>query len=445
MSSATGTAEKGGATRATLADLIEHGGPASGPLDDLRTRAIKRAGELGLPEKTDEEWRYTNPTPIRELECALADASPFEDETSIDSLGVNACATIVFVDGRFAPGMSDLESLPNGLTIETFDRSTDPAPVEALTPVVTESIERARDGFEALAGGLLTNGALVRAGKGVEAERAVLIVHRSTKGETPVLTAPRVIVVAEGGAHVRVVEDFQGEAGATGLTLTRTDLRATENARISHSAVLREPETRFFVGTLGVHQDARSMVHSDRVLLGGSVTRNNIHATVDGEHAESAFNGIFLPEDRQHMDSHIRVEHMAPDCHSRQHYRGLLADRGKGVFTGRIYVRDIAQKTDAIQHNSNLLLSRMAQMTTKPQLEIYADDVRCTHGATSGELDANSLFYLRARGVSEATARLLLLHAFAGENIDRIEHEDTRDAVRSIINDRLAEALKRNA
>jgi Fe-S cluster assembly protein SufD len=187
------------------------------------------------------------------------------------------------------------------------------------------------------------------------------------------------------------------------------------------------------------------MVHSDRVLLGGSISRNNIHATIEGEHAESAFNGIFLPEDRQHMDSHIRVEHMAEDCHSRQHYRGLLADRGKGVFTGRIYVKDVAQKTDAIQHNSNLLLSRTAQMTTKPQLEIYADDVRCTHGATSGELDENSLFYLRARGVSEATARLLLLHAFAGENIDRIEHEDTRDAVRAIINDRLAEALKRNA
>jgi len=444
MSTAT-TSTTPAATGATLADLIEHGGPGKGPLDDLRTRAIKRAGELGLPEKTDEEWRYTNPAPIRELKTVLPEESPFEGETAIEPLAIDTCARVVFVDGRLAPSMSDLDALPGGLTISAFDRSTDPAPVEELREVVAESIDRARDGFEALAGGLLTNGVIVRAVEGVGSDRAVLIVHRSTKGGTPVLDSPRVIVEAEGGAHVRVVEDFQGAEGAEGLTLGRTDLRATEGARISHTTLQRAPDTRQFVSTLGVSQGARSMVHSDRVLLGSSITRNNIHATISGEHAETAFNGLYLPEHNQHHDSHIRVEHLAPDCHSRQHYRGLLADRARGVFTGRIYVKDIAQKTDAIQHNSNLLLSRRAQVTTKPQLEIYADDVRCTHGATSGELDDNSLFYMRSRGVPESAARLLLLHAFAGENIDRIEHEDTREAVRTIIGQRLAEALERNA
>ena len=339
--------------------------------------------------------------------------------------------------------MSDLDALPKGMTITVFDRSTDPAPAEELRETVIGSIDRARDGFEALAGGLLTNGVIIHAAEGVGSERAVLIVHRSTKDETPVLDAPRVIVEAEGDGHVRIIEDVQGDQGAEGLTLGRTDLRAAEGGRISHTTIQRAPDTRYFVSTVGVSQAARSRVHTDRVLLGSSITRNNIHATINGEHAETAFNGVFLPENTQQHDSHIRVEHLSPDCHSRQHYRGLLADRSRGVFTGRIYVKDIAQRTDAIQHNSNLLLSNRAQMTSKPQLEIYADDVRCTHGATSGELEENSLFYMRSRGVPDSTARLLLMHAFAGESIDRIEHQDTREAVRSIVDDRLADTLRR--
>jgi Fe-S cluster assembly protein SufD len=443
MSTAT-TRSTTAASVSTLADLIERGWASGEPIHDLRALAIKRAGELGLPEKTDEEWRYTNPASIRDLACALPETRLFEGGTAIDQLDIDACARVVFVDGRFAPSMSDLDALPEGLSVTAFDRSSDSSVFEELREVATESIERARDGFEALAGGLLTNGVIIRADKGVESDRAVVIVHRSTKGDAPVLDAPRVIVEATGGAHVRVLEDVQGENGAEGLTLGRTDLRAADGARISHSTLQRAPETHRFFSTLGVLQGGRSMVHSDRVLLGSSITRNNIHATITGEHAESAFNGIFLPQHTQHHDSHIRVEHLAPNCHSRQHYRGLLADRARGVFTGRIYVKDVAQKTDAIQHNSNLLLSSRASVTTKPQLEIYADDVRCTHGATSGELDDNSLFYLRSRGVPETTARLLLLHAFAGENIDRIEHADTREAVRSIIDARLADVMERN-
>ena len=424
-------------TGATLAQLIAHGGPSGGALDDLRTRAIQRAAELGLPTREGEEWRYTNTNAIEQLSCVLPEQTNFDGSTDLDPLEISVCARIVFVDGRFAPSMSDLENVPSGITVRVFDRAATDAPVDALTPDVTRSIELARDGFEALAGGLLTNGVTVHADANSREDRAILIVHRSTKGDTPVLSAPRLVVRADNGARVRIVEDFQGDDGSEGLTLTRADLDASSGSHISHSTLQREPQTRHFVATLGVRQDGDSLVHSDRILIGSALTRNNIHAIVEGEKAESAFNGIYVPEGRQHHDSHIRVEHLAEDCHSRQHYRGLLMGRSRSVFTGRIYVKDVAQKTDAIQNNSNLLLSPDAQVVTKPQLEIYADDVRCTHGATSGELDDNSLFYLMARGVPERTARLLLLHAYAEDNIGRIEDDDLRDAVRVLINERL--------
>lgn len=432
-------------TGTTLAELISHGGPSGGPLDDLRTRAIRRAGELGLPTREDEEWRYTNTAPIQNLAYTLPEKARFDGITELDALDIETCARIVFVDGRFAPAMSDLSGVPNGISVGVFDRSTDDAPISELTEEVARSLELARDGFEALAGGLLSNGVTVIADENIRCDQAILIVHRSTAGETPVLTAPRLVVRAANGSRVRIVEDIQGDEGAQGLMLTRADLDASTGSHITHSTLLREPKTRFYVATLGVRQDGDSLVHSDRVLLGSGIARNNIHALIEGEKAETAFNGLYLPEDRQLHDSHIRVEHLAEDCHSRQHYRGLLLDRSRAVFTGRIFVKDVAQKTDAIQNVSNLLLSPDAQVTTKPQLEIYADAVRCTHGATSGELDENSLFYLKARGIPERTARLLLLHAFAGENVDRIEDEDMRTAVRELINHRLDAALNRTA
>jgi len=433
----------------TLTRLVERDeaivGPGPAWLHAVRGSALERARELGMPRKTDEEWRYTDPQPILEQELALPEASAYPGRVGVEALEVEASARLVFVDGRFAPAMSDLDRLPAGVTLAPLDHAGTEPPDQTLQSIVADAIDRSRDGFEALGAGLLTTGVVVRVQPGVSLERPIVLVFRAEDAATALLTAPQVTVVAEEGARLEVIEDHQGAGGAAGLTLGRTNLRVGVRAHVEHTSIQREPTGRHHVSTLDLVQQGESFCRSTRLLLGGAITRNNILATLEGERIEAAFNGLFLPEHRQHQDTHIRVEHMAPNCHSRQYYRGLLADRARGVFTGRIYVQDVAQKTDAIQSNSNLLLAPTAQVTTKPQLEIYADDVRCTHGATSGQLDEDALFYLRARGVPDRTARLLLLHAFAGENVDRIGNDDLREVVRRIINDRLDAALTRCA
>jgi len=406
----------------------------------VRVKAAEQAASLGLPAKRDEEWRYTNPAPILEPEYTLQGSGETDADASIEPLGIESAATLVFIDGRFAPALSNIPDIA-GAAIETIEH----APKSTLEPVAKRAIDEARDGLEALGAGLMGSGVCVRLEKNAAIEHPITVVFRSASTDAPVLTTPSVVVIAEEGARAQVIEDHQGADGARGLTLGRTEIRAAAHADIDHTTLLREPDTRVHVSTLRVIQQDESTVKAARVLLGGALIRNNIHATVEGERCVTALPGVFAPEHTQHHDTHIRVEHMAEDCHSRQHYRGVLSDRSRGVFTGRIYVKDVAQKTDAVQHNSNLLVSPDARVTTKPQLEIYADDVRCTHGATSGQLDDDALFYLRARGVPESTARLLLTHAFVGDVIDRIGHEGLRELVRGMIERRLDAALARTA
>jgi len=414
--------------------------PRAAWFGELARRAGARAEALGFPRRTDEEWRYTNPSPLLEALRDPAEPGILEGADPVDTIGIDACARLVFVDGRFAPSISSIGET-EGIRVETLDR----APEQVLAPIADRAIEDARDGLEALGAGLMGSGVLIRVRQGARIERPIVLVFRAESTGAPVLTTPSVFVLAEEGSSVCVIEDHQGAEGAGGMTLGRTEIHAARDAVVDHTTLEREPETRHHVSTVRIIQQSSSHVHAARILLGGGVVRNQIHATLGGEHCETSLPGVFAPQHAQHHDTHIRVEHLAEDCNSRQHYRGVLADKSRGVFTGRIWVKDTAQKTDAIQHNSNLLLSREARVTTKPQLEIYADDVRCTHGATSGQLDDDALFYLRARAVPEPVARLLLTHAFVGDAVDRIAHAGVREAARSLIEHRLDAALARSA
>lgn len=422
---------------------------ALGPawLEAVRREAIAKANDLGLPTRKLEEWRYTNPKRIVEAAYTPWQRERAPDASAVHHLDLDRAARLVFIDGSFAPDASNVAALPAGVTALPFDDAT-PEPNDhdrrAIERLASEGVAASRDGFEALGAGLATHGQMLRVAAGAVLEKPIVLVFRSENASTPTLTAPLVHIVLEAGAEARVVEDHQGDEAATGLTLGRTNVRVDRDARLEHVVLEREPVGRHHVSTFHLVQQRHSFARTHRVLLGGGIVRHNVLATLEGEYAESAFNGLFLPEHKQHHDNHVRVQHMAPNCHSRQYYRGLLADDARGVFTGRIYVKDTAQKTDAVQSNANLLLSPTAQVTAKPQLEIYADDVKCTHGATSGELDAEALFYLRARGVPERTARLLLLHAFASDNLNRIQNEQLREHIRQLANDRLDRALLRS-
>jgi len=455
------TSVTGGGTAATargeltIAELLDRddaidlgGGPAW--LRAVRGSAIERARELGFPTARDEEWRYTDPSKI----LGIGFADPGAGEPVVGSaagdlvpLDVDSAARLVFVDGVLDESRSQFETLPEGVTISPLGAMDEriAAGIEPVQAALADGVSLARDGFEALGAGLLTEGMVVHIARDIALDRPLVVVFASS-GQGSRLGAPCVVVVAEPGSRVEVIEDhqcFEEGEGVSGVSLGRTGVRVGEGAHVEHTLIQRESASRGAVMTLDLEQEGESFFRSNRVLMGGSVVRNNILARIVGEKSETAFNGIFVPEANQHHDTHIRVEHLVPGCHSRQFYRGILSDRARGVFTGRIYVKDIAQQTDAIQSNSNLLLSASARMVTKPQLEIYADDVRCTHGATSGQLDEDAMFYLRARGVGQRAARLLLLHAFAAENVDRIANESLREIVRGLINDRLDAALAR--
>jgi Fe-S cluster assembly protein SufD len=236
-------------------------------------------------------------------------------------------------------------------------------------------------------------------------------------------------------AQATIVEDYVSLGGGQAFCNTVTELVAGDHAVVSHYMIEREHTRAFNVSTLRIQQGRAADVASHSVLLGGALVRNNVHPVLAGEGGECLINGLFIGNGRQHLDNYMLVEHASPHCGSRQFYNGILDGHAHGVFHGRIIVHKDAQKTDAKQTNRNLLLSDSAQIDTKPQLEIYADDVKCTHGATIGQIEENALFYLRSRGIDETTARRLLLVAFASECMDRMKEGPVRAHIESLIHD----------
>jgi Fe-S cluster assembly protein SufD len=247
------------------------------------------------------------------------------------------------------------------------------------------------------------------------------------------VTHPRTLIIVGEQSGVSVVEDYVSLGEGVHFSNAVTEVVAGDAARVTHTLVERENRQAFNVSSLAIHQGRNANVTSHSLLLGGALVRNNVHPVLAGEGGECLVNGLYMAKGEQHMDNYMRVEHAAPHCDSRQFYKGILDDRSHGVFHGRIVVQKGAQKTDAKQTNRNLLLSRDAQIDTKPQLEIYADDVKCTHGATIGQVDEEAVFYLRSRGIPETDARRLLLVAFAEESMERIQDETVRGGLDPLV------------
>jgi Fe-S cluster assembly protein SufD len=294
-----------------------------------------------------------------------------------------------------------------------------------------------RDAFAALNTAFAEDGAYVHVRRGVVLTDPIYLLFISTASDKPVMTHPRNLVVVGDEGQATIVEDYVSIGETPAFSNTATELVAGENAVVSHYMVEREHRQAFNISTLRIEQGRSANVSSHSVLLGGGLVRNNVHPVLDGEGGECMINGLFIGNGRQHLDNYMLVEHASPHCASRQFYNGILDDHARGVFHGRIIVHKDAQKTDAKQTNRNLLLSDDARIDTKPQLEIYADDVKCTHGATIGQIEENALFYLRSRGIDEISARKLLLLAFANECLDRMAPSIARDHVDKLIHTHL--------
>ena len=262
-------------------------------------------------------------------------------------------------------------------------------------------------------------------------------VCRTFGTDTPAMSHPRNLIVAEEDSQAAIVEDYVSLGSGVAFCNSATELVAADNAVLSHYMIEQEHRQTFNVSTLRIQQGRSANVASHSVLAGGALVRNNVHPVLAGEGSECLISGLFVGAGRQHIDNYMLVEHASPHCGSRQFYNGILDDHAHGVFHGRIIVHKQAQKTDAKQTNRNLLLSDDAQIDTKPQLEIYADDVKCTHGATIGQIEGDALFYLRSRGIDEASARRLLLVAFASECLERMKEGGIREHIEKLINGRI--------
>ena len=399
-----------------------------GWLQPVRRAAIARLADIGFPTVHDEDWRFTSLAPI--VRTAFQPAVGAAASVDAGSLAPFAfagcdCTRLVFVNGRFAPGLSTSSLLPAGVRAGSLAQTLadDRA---ALEPHLARHEDFQQEAFSALNTAFLTDGAFVSVPRGIVVEKPIHILYVTVPGSAAVATHPRTLIVTGDDSQVSVVEDFVSLGDGAYLSNAVTELVVGAGSIVGHYLIQRESRQAFHVSTLRGQQGRSSSLTSHSVLLGGALTRRNIHPVLAGEGGECLINGLFMADERQHMDNYMKVEHVSPHCESRQVYKGILDGQSHGVFHGRVIVHKDAQKTDAKQTNMNLLLSEDAQIDTKPQLEIYTDDVKCTHGATVGQIDEEAIFYLRSRGLAEASARALLLYAFAGDMLQRMKAEPVR-------------------
>jgi Fe-S cluster assembly protein SufD len=400
---------------------------AAGPgwLRQVRDRAIARFGELGFPTARDEDWRFTSVATITErvFEPAVDGVGRVK---RADLAGValeHAAAEIVFVNGRHAPALSSAGTLPAGLRVSSLRAAlaSDPGLVETY---LTRLAAFERQAFVALNTALFEDGAFVLVPAKLAVDRPVHVLHVST--EKGAVSHLRTLIVAGEASQVRIVESYAGLSEEAYFSNAITEVFAGPHAVVDHYRVQAEGLQASHVGGLHVRMDRSANFRSHSISLGAALTRNDVVAVLDGEGGECTLNGLYLADGRRVVDNHTTIDHAKAHCGSHELYKGILAGRAQGVFNGKILVRPDAQKTDAKQTNRALLLSDEAQINTKPQLEIFADDVKCTHGAAVGQLDDDVLFYLRSRGLDIAQARAMLIRAFAGDILNRIQVEPLR-------------------
>jgi len=406
-------------------------GHEHGWLRALRQEGFARFSELGFPTTHDEDWRFTNIAPIARTAFQPAASGKVSRRDLGPFFIPGAACQLVFVNGRYTPELSSPGKLPRGVRVGTLAEAIK-SHAGALEKHLGRYAAFDRDAFIALNTAFLADGGHVYVPRGTVVEAPICLLYVSTGNSAPAMAHPRNLIVAEDHSQVTVVEDYVSVASGVMFSNVVTELYAGKDAVVAHYMIEREDTQALNVSTLRIEQERNANVESHSVLLGGALVRNNVHPVLAGEGGECLINGLYIGKGRQHMDNYMLVEHAQPHCNSRQFYNGILDEQAHGVFHGRIIVHKDAQKTDAKQTNRNLLLSDEAQIDTKPQLEIYADDVKCTHGATIGQVEENALFYLRSRGLDEVAARRLLLYAFASECLERMRTGPVRNYLEAL-------------
>lgn len=379
----------------------------------LRANAWQQFERQGFPTLRQEEWRFTNVAPVGKTSFrrpAAVDRARLA--AALEAFRLAGTIELVFVDGRFDAALS-ATALPAGLTVT---HGAEVAQADAWLGSVAGIDTRP---FGALATALFEELAFVEVASGAVVEEPLHLLFYSTAQETPGASFPRTLICAGEHSQATVVESFAGDAGAVYLTCPVTEIVAEPSAVVDHYKFQRDSREAFHLSGLALATSRGASVSTHSFSLGGAIVRHDIQARLAGEGSEATLNGLYLVDGRQVCDTHMRVDHVAPHCNSHELYKGILDGRSRAVFNGRIFVHKGAQKTDAKQTNRNLLLSDDALVNTNPQLEIFADDVKCTHGSTVGQLDDDAIFYLRSRGIGAEAAKSLLTYAFASDLVER--------------------------
>ncbi len=405
-----------------------HAGKNSAWLKEIRSAGLADFERLGFPTMKDEDWHFTSVAPISEKTFGAPKEGMTVTPEILARFGYGQdWHTLAFVNGRLATPLPGA-ALPEGIVVADLasELSSESAMVKRHYTKLATSESGA---FTALNAARATDGAVVHIAADAVGDRPIHLLFITDPGADGSALHTRNLVLADRHSECTIIESYVTLGGGTYFTNAVTEVFVAEGARLGHYKLQNESVTAFHVGTVQVHQAANSRYESFSFATGARLSRTNVYTTLAGDSAEAVLNGLYMVDGSQHVDHQTRIEHVAPNCPSHELYKGILDGASHGVFNGKVYVHPEAQKTDGKQSNNNLLLSDAARIDTKPQLEIFADDVKCTHGATVGRLDETALFYMRSRGVGPAQAKRLLTYAFAADVLEKIELEPLKDAL----------------
>lgn len=421
-------------------------GEAASSLHSIRKAAIARFAELGFPSRKHEEWRFTDITSLTKINFnpVLGYQTDGVSKQDVEQHSFGTKNRLVFINGHFSKEFSTVGALPQGVIVGNLG-SVFKTNADLVERHLTHYAKFDDNVFIALNTAFVQDGAFIYVPDDNVVEEAVELLFIAT-GTEPTFISPRNLILVGKNSQVRIVESYVSiSENNQYFTNVVTELFADESSVIEHDKLQNESKSAFHIAAIHAYQKEKSNFTSNSIALGGAVVRNNVTAVLDAEWSECTLNGLSLGTGAQLIDNHTTIDHAKPNCASHELYKAILDGKSKGVFNGKIFVRKDAQKTDAKQTNKTLLLSDEATMDTKPQLEIFADDVKCTHGAAVGQLDAEQIFYLRSRGIDATNARDILTFAFAGDIVERVHVDALKAQLEALVNEKLNQGRKLSA
>ena len=399
----------------------------SATIESRRSQAITELEKTGFPDKKNEEWRFTNVAPIVNTNFKLN-----KDSAKKNLIGKLAeykfdANIIVIYNGNYSTELSKTDEENSKAFIGCFTDAYGKGFGKKFEEHFGKYASDKTDGFTALNTSMINNGLFVYVPKGASLKKPVVVINYIEESETEIFSNHRNLIVVEEGGYAEVNEVYYANGKKASFSNAVTEIFLGENAELHYNKVQNDGDNAYHVGTTQAEQKNHSRLYSATVSWGGRLLRNNLNSVLNGEGIDCYFRGFYMTKGEQIIDNHTLADHAMPNSHSNEYYKGILDDKGTGIFNGKIMVRQDAQKTNAYQTNKNVLLTNEATINSKPQLEIFADDVKCSHGATTGQINPDEIFYLRARGISETEAKKLLLSAYAHEIIDEVKNEELRN------------------